>query len=181
MAHKTLSNSLQTLSSEGRVHCQGWIRGTTAMSEQNPIRVFVTHTFTEHPDYLRVFEYLESLSNFFYTNCSDHTTLPSSGGKQAVKDELLRQIAGSEIVVVVSTMYNENRDWLSYQMDAADANELPIIALEPFGGAGSVPMEVKARAAEVVPWNDRMIIDAIKREARHEETTRWDVIEFDMS
>jgi hypothetical protein len=44
-----------------------------------------------------------------------------------------------------------------------------------------VPEEVKARAAELVPWNDRMIIDAIKRQARHEETTRWDVIEFDMS
>jgi hypothetical protein len=155
--------------------------GFIVMSEQNPIRVFVTHTFTEHPDYLRVFEYLESLSNFFYTNCSDHTTLPSSGGKQAVKDELLRQISGSEVVIVVSTMFGENRDWVAYQMDAADAKELPIVALEPFGGTGSVPEEVKARAAELVPWNDRMIIDAIKRQARHEETTRWDVIEFDMS
>lgn len=151
------------------------------MSEQNPIRVFVTHTFTEHPDYLRVFEYLESMEKFFYANCSDHKAMPERGGKSAVRDELLKQISASEVVLVVSTMYGENRDWIAFQMDAADANELPIIALEPFGGTGAVPEEVKGRAAEVVPWNDRMIIDAIKRQARHEETTRWDVIEFDMS
>lgn len=151
------------------------------MSEQNPIRVFVTHTFTEHPDYLRVFEYLESLPNFFYKNCSDPAAVPASGGKQAARDEILRQISESEAVVVVSTMFGENRDWITYQMDAADARELPIVALEPFGGTGSVAEEIKARAAEVVPWNERMIVDAIKRQARHEETTRWDVIEFDMS
>ena len=44
------------------------------MSEKNPIRIYVTHAFASHPDYHRVFEYLEALPNFFYRNCSvpDH-------------------------------------------------------------------------------------------------------------
>ena len=151
------------------------------MSEQNPIRVFVTHTFSEHPDYFRVFEYLESSPNFFYSNCSDPEAIPATGGKEAAKAVLREQIAASEAVILVSSMYTENHDWIAYQMDVADANELPIVALEPFGGTGNVPEEVKGRAAEVVPWNERMIVDAVKRQARHEETTRWDVIEFDMS
>jgi hypothetical protein len=29
-----------------------------------------------------------------------------------------------------------------------------------------------------VGWNERHIVDAIRRQARHEETTRWDVIDF---
>ncbi len=38
------------------------------MSQQNPIRLFVSHSFKPDDDYLRVFEYLESAVNFFYKN-----------------------------------------------------------------------------------------------------------------
>lgn len=151
------------------------------MSEDNPIRVFVTHLFSSHPDYHRVFEYLESASNFFYRNCSNPDDMPGSGGQEAIKETLLEQIRAAEVVVVISAMFSENRSLIAYQMDAAQAAELPLVVLEPFGGTGKVPAEVEARAAEVVGWNDRMIVDAIRREARHEDTQRWETIEFDMS
>lgn len=150
------------------------------MSEQNPIRLFVTHTFADNPDYHRVFEYLESTPNFFYTNCSALDRMPGGGGKEAVKEELRKQIAAAECVIVLSSLYEQALDWVTYEMDVAQANELPIVALEPFGGAEDVPEAVAARAAEVVAWNERFIIDALRRQARHEETHRWDVIEFEM-
>jgi hypothetical protein len=37
---------------------------------------------------------------------------------------------------------------------------------------------VQALADDIVPWDQRQLADAIKRQARHEETTRFDVIEF---
>lgn len=150
------------------------------MSEKNPIRVFVTHAFARHDDYSRVFEYMEAASNFFYVNCSDPDRAPLTGGKEALRDELRNQIKNAEAVVVLSSLYAENRDWVTYQMDAAQALDLPLIAVEPFGGTGKVPDDVKKRAAEVVGWNERSIVDAIRRQARHEDTTRWDVIEFVM-
>lgn len=150
------------------------------MSEQNPIRVFVTHTFAENPDYHRVFEYLESTPNFFYSNSSAPDRLPAAGGKEAVREELRRQISAAETVVVLSSLYEDNLDWINYQMDVAEANELPLIVLEPFGSGAVVPEALARRAAEVVPWNERSIIDALRRQARHEETTRWDVIDFEM-
>lgn len=150
------------------------------MSEQNPIRVFVTHTFAEDPDYHRVFEYLESTPNFFYSNCSAPDRLPAAGGKEAVREELRKQISAAETVVVLSSLYEDNLDWVNYEMDVAEANDLPLIVLEPFGTAAVVPEALAARAAEVVPWNERSIIDALRRQARHEETTRWDVIDFEM-
>lgn len=150
------------------------------MSEKNPIRVFVTHVFTEHPDYLRVFEYLESTPNFFYLNCSDIGKIPSVGGKEAVKTELRTQMTNAEIVIVISSMFSENRDLMAYQLDAAQALGLPIVSLEPFGG-GNVPEDVSGRSAETIDWNERTMVDAIRRQARHEETSRWEVIEFDMS
>lgn len=150
------------------------------MSEQNPIRVFVTHTFADNPDYHRVFEYLESTPNFFYSNCSAPDRLPTTGGKEAVKEELRKQISAAEAIVVLSSLYEDNLDWMNYQMDVADANDLPLIALEPFGTAAPVPEAVAKRAAEVIAWNERSIVDALRRQARHEETTRWDVIDFEM-
>ncbi len=151
------------------------------MSEDNPIRIFVTHLFSDHPDYHRVFEYLESASNFFYANCSDPEDMPESGGQEAIREKLLEQVRSAEIVLVVSSMFRENHSLITFQMDAAQAAGVPLIALEPFGGMGKVPAEVEARCAELVGWNDRLMVDVIRREARHEDTQRWDVIEFDLS
>lgn len=150
------------------------------MSEKDPIRVFVTHTFSEHPDYRRVFEYLESSPNFFYVNCSNIESIPESGGKEAVKDELRTQIKMAEVVVVPSVMYTEHRDWIEYQMDAAQAMELPLVALEPFGGVQDMPKEVAERASEKIGWNERFIVDALRRQARQEDTHRWETIEFEV-
>lgn len=151
------------------------------MSESNPIRVFVTHAFSDHPDYYRVFEYLESVDNFFYVNCSDPDDIPVDGGQDAIKAALSKQIQAAEVVVVLSSMHGENRNVIAYEMGVAESAEIPMIALEPFGGTGTVPAEVEARCAEVIGWNDRTIVDVIRREARHEETHRWDVVEFDLS
>lgn len=151
------------------------------MTEQDPIRVFVCHAFAEHPDYHRVFEYLESASSFFYVNCSNVEDMPAAGGSEAIRAKLHEQILQSEIVIVVSTMFTENRELYSFQLQTAKKSGLPILALEPFGGTGAVPAEVEGGAAAVVGWNERSIVDAIMLEARHEDTKRWEVIEFDMS
>jgi hypothetical protein len=150
------------------------------MSEKNPIRLFVTHAFAEDPEYRRVFEYLESLPTFFYVNCSNIDSIPPGGGKEALKEELRAQIKMAEVVVVPSAMYASQRAWVAYQMDVAQAMELPIVALEPFGGMQDMPQEVADRADEKVGWNERLIVDALLRQARHEETTRWETIEFEM-
>ena len=148
------------------------------VSEDNPIRVFVTHNFKENSDYLRVFEFLESTERFFYLNTSKPENIPESGGLEAIKDELIAQIKESEAVIVLASLYMEQADLVSYQMDVAEANEKPMIAIRPFGGILESPEELVARANEHIEWNNREIVDALKRQARLEDTTRWDVIDF---
>jgi hypothetical protein len=148
------------------------------MSEKNPIRIYVTHAFASHPDYHRVFEYLEAVPNFFYRNCSVPDNPPVAGGKEALKEEYRNQLKMAEVVVVLSSLYVENEYWTTYQMDAAQANNLPLIAMEPFGVTLKVPAELEKRAAEVIGWNERHIVDAVRRQARHEDTQRWETIEF---
>jgi len=148
------------------------------MSEDNPIRVFVTHNFRETADYLRVFEFLESADRFFYLNTSKPDNVPESAGLEAIKDELILQIKECEAVIVLASLYSEQEDLVSYQMDVAEANEKPIIAIRPFGGMLETPQELLDRVKEHIEWNDRDMVDAIKRQARLEDTARWDVVDF---
>jgi len=63
---------------------------------------------------------------------------------------------------------------LAPQLDAG----LPIVVLEPFGSHDTIAPAILELGDEVVPWDKRQLVDAIKRQARHEETTRFDTIEF---
>jgi len=148
------------------------------VSEKNPIRVFVTHTFEESDDYLRVFEFLESVDKFYYLNVAKPENTPSEGGVEAIKDELIQQIKSSEAFVVVSDVYGKDPDLVSFMMDVAEANGIGKIVIKPFGGLAETAPEVVDRVQEHIEWNDRELVDAIKRQGRGEETARWEVIDF---
>ena len=148
------------------------------MSEDNPIRVFVTHNFQEADDYFRIFEFLESMERFFYLNVSKPENMPETGGLDAIKEELINQIKECEAVIVPATFYMEQNDLARFQMDVAEANEKPLIAIRPFGGLVESPQELVDRVNEHIEWNDREIVDALKRQARLEDTSRWETIEF---
>lgn len=148
------------------------------MSESNPIRVFATHTFDESDDYLRVFEFLESLDRFYYINVSKPENIPLSGGLQAIKDELIAQIKQCEAVFVLPGLYEQKTDLVRFMMDVADANDKNMIAIRPFGGVAETPDEVLERTKELIDWNDREMADALRRQARGEDTSRWEVLDF---
>ena len=148
-----------------------------SITQQNPIRLFVCHVWVEDEDYHRIFEYVESSPNFFYRNTSTPEARPS-GDKEALRESLRKQIVEAEVMILPAALYRRNMDWVEFQMHCAKAYDKPIIVLEPFGSTDTIAPAVQELADDVVPWDQRQLIDAIKREARHEETTRFDVIEF---
>lgn len=148
------------------------------MSESDPIRVFVTHGFEESNDYLRVFEFLESVDRFYYLNVSKPENIPAQGGPEAIKDELIEQILQAEVVVVVPDVFAAQSDLVRYMMDVADANNKTMIAIKPFGGIFETAEEVTKRVSELLDWNAREIVDTITLIARGTETKRWEVVDF---
>ena len=149
----------------------------SSVSQKNTVRIFVCHVWVDNDDHQRVFEYLESVDNFFYRNTSVLDNRPA-GGKEAQRDELRRQIVEAEVVLVPASLYRRHLDWVEFQLHCAKAFDKPVIVLEPFGSHDTIAPAVLELGDEVVPWDQRQIVDAIKRQARHEETTRFDVIEF---
>ena len=81
-------------------------------------------------------------------------------------------------MIALSSTYAEKESLARFELDAADANHKPIIAIRPFGHMGETPEELVARAREHIEWNDREMVDALKRQARGEETSRWETIDF---
>lgn len=149
----------------------------SSVSQKNPIRLFVCHVWKEDDDYHRIFEYLESVDNFFYRNTSTPENRPQ-GDKEAMRNDLRKQIGDAEAVVLPSQLYRKHTDWVEFQLHCAKAFDKPVIVLEPFGTHETIAPAVLELGDEVVPWDKRQLVDAIKRQARHEETTRFDTIEF---
>ena len=149
----------------------------STVTQKNPIRLFVAHNWAEDDDYHRIFEYMESSPNFFYRNTSKPDQRPG-GDREAQREPLRQQIGEAEVVIVPAALYRRNVDAVEFQMHCAKAYDKPIVVLEPFGGTDTIAPAVHELADELVPWDQRQLIDAIKRQARHEETTRFDTIEF---
>ncbi|MBV6417761.1 MAG: hypothetical protein CMLOHMNK_02525 [Steroidobacteraceae bacterium] len=147
------------------------------MSQADPIRVFVSHVWATDDDYLRVFEYLESARNFFYRNTSTPDHVPA-GDKEALREDLRRQIREAEVVILLPALYAKHQDLVTFQARFAQASSKPVVLLKYFGKDVQLPKELASLANAVVDWDERGLVDAIRKEARHENTARWDVIEF---
>jgi len=150
------------------------------MTEKNPFKVFVAHEFGENAEYSRVFEYLESRDNFYYLNYSNPDAVPADSSAEILQEAIREQMRSAEVVIIPAGMLSGKPGLIDFQLTAAQAFKLPIVLIQPFGGTMSIPKEALDVAAEIVEWNERAIIDAIKRAARGEDTSTWDVIEFDM-
>jgi len=148
------------------------------VSEKKPIRVFVTHAFNESDDYLRVFEFLESVDRFFYLNVSKPENLPAEGGAEAIRDELIKQIKEAEAFVVIADVLEAQGDLVRYMMDVAEANDIGMMSIHPFGVDAETPQDVVGRVTDDLEWNARSIVDTITLLARGQETVRWEVVDF---
>jgi hypothetical protein len=147
------------------------------MSQQNPIRVFVTHAWQDADDYQRLFEFLESARNFYYKNTSTPEN-PPAGDTEVQREDLRRQIAAAEILIALPGLYAEHPDLTIFQMNYAKSQKKPVLLLKSFGSSQPLNKLLTERAEEVVDWDERGLVDAIRRLARHEGTSRYETVEF---
>jgi hypothetical protein len=150
------------------------------VSENNPFRIFPAHAWERDDDYLRLFEYLESTTNFFYRNVCDPDSSPAGESIAERRTRMLAAMKEAEVVLVAAGTYDTHRDWVDFAIAAAHAHDLPVIVLEHFGPQ-DLPQALREQADKIVGWNSRTIEDAIRMAARHDDTKRFDTIEFDLS
>ena len=147
------------------------------MSETNPYRIFVTHLWAEDEDYLRVFEFLEDVPNFFYRNVANPDAPPAANAEGA--RELLRaQIGQTEVVIALAAQYTRDAAALQFQLVLAAATKKRIILMRPFGSNQVLPKALTQHAQEILDWDKRALVAAIRRLTRGEGGPQWDTVEF---
>ena len=65
-----------------------------------------------------------------------------------------------------------------FQLHYAKASDKPVVFLPLFGRDQPKVKTLDGLLDETAAWDERGLVDAVKRQARHEDTTRWDTIEF---
>ena len=74
--------------------------------------------------------------------------------------------------------YEQRPEITQFIMDVAEVNQKGMVAIRPFGGVAETPVEMVERCQEHIEWNNREIADALLRQARGEDTARWEVLDF---
>jgi hypothetical protein len=95
-----------------------------------------------------------------------------------LREDLRKQIAGAEVVIALASLYAEQQDLLVFELNYTKASDKPVVLLPLFGREQPKLKALDGLVDEIVAWDERALVDAVKRQARHEETTRWDTIEF---
>ena len=146
------------------------------MPDEEAIHLYATHLWENDDEYLRLFDYLGDVENFYYVNHSKPEDKPE-GDALAAREALLEQITDAEIVIVLCTQYFQDPEMIELQMVTAKRHGKPILTIESFG-PDPVPEKIKQMSDHVVEWYARKIVDGIKMLARGEEVHRYDTIDW---
>lgn len=135
--------------------------------------LFISHGWKYTDDYYRMMEYLEKISESEPQFRYDLHSEPESekGRKNRKTEELMaemqEQIRDTECVLILSDMYKESHYWLDYAMDLAQDWQIPILGIRKWNGQKS-PYQIEERADEMVEWEKKSILTAIRNQCRLE-------------
>lgn len=142
-----------------------------------PIQLYICHVFRADEEYLRVLEYLDDARRFAYHVVSDPVA-PRTGGREADRDRWRAQIQAAEVVIAPSALADVDAEAMEFQVRFARSAGKPVLVMRRFGSVLAPPLTLSRQAAAVVDWNERTLVDAIRRQARGESGARWDTIDF---
>ncbi len=147
------------------------------MTIQEPIRLFVAHAFSEHEDFHKVIEYVESKESFQYVNTASFAR-PEGATSASLQEELRKQIGLSEVVIVPVNIYKAHADVIDYVIRVAENFGTKVMGVRSFGVDAELPKSLRDHCAEVVEWDARKLIANIKKLARNEAIPEYEVVEF---
>lgn len=127
--------------------------------------IFISHSWTYH-DTLEDLRTLISNRPYFnaaYSEVSRDEPINSHNASY-IKSVLKAKILASNLVIGIAGVYASHSEWITWELDTAVANGIPIVGVVP-RGAERVSSIVSSRAVEVVRWNTESIIAAIRKHA----------------
>ena len=132
------------------------------MPKLHRYRIFISHAWSYNADYYQLVDRLDETRNFLYANYSvpEHDPVDANNNTK-LKEELREQIRPVEVVIILGGMYVAYSDWIQFEIDFAKELNKSILGVRPWGAA-KMPKAVQDAADEIVGWNTRTIVSAIR-------------------
>ena len=129
-------------------------------------KVFISHSWSYIDDLKNLRNLLESRE---YFNVEFQEATPdepiSSTNAAYIKAKLKGMITSSNIVLGVAGIYASHSEWMTWEIETAKANKIPIVGVIP-RGQERISKVVSDAAVEVVGWNTESIVEAIRKHAK---------------
>ncbi len=128
--------------------------------------VFISHSWDNSDDLVRLRALLNQRGyfNVAFKEVSRFEPINSMNASY-IKQRLKQNIVQSDIVIGIAGIYASHSDWMAWELETAQANDVPIIGVIPFGNTRSSTV-VTARSVEDVRWNTESIVAAIRQHAK---------------
>lgn len=129
-------------------------------------RIFISHAWKYGEDYDRLVSMLDHSPWFSFYNYSAPQEKPlalSSSNAADYKNDLCVFDFGCDGLLDfgIGGMYELYHKWMKYEVDEAMRMGKPIIAIMPWGQS-YMPVELQAKATQIVGWNSTSIVKAIR-------------------
>lgn len=129
--------------------------------------LFISHSWTYSDEYINLINLLDKDSSFSYKNYSvpKNDPIHTNGTDSQLYEAIKEQISHASVVLILAGVYSSYSKWINKEISIAKKEFVypkGIIAIEPFASERTSKV-VKDAADEIVKWNSKSIIDAIRR------------------
>lgn len=127
-------------------------------------KIFISNCWDYKDQYYTVEKWIDD-SDIDWQNMSIPAHDPKDVSSNAELEEKIdNNIKNSSLFIILSGMYvsQPNREWIDKELDIAIKYNKTIIGVKPWGNE-KIPSKVKENATEIVNWNSKSLIEAIKK------------------
>lgn len=125
--------------------------------------LFISHAWTYGAEYSRLVSLLDAAPNFAWRNFSVPEHDPLHGGSASqLRAGLEAQMRRVHAVLALSGVYATHSTWMREEFGLATTFDKPVIGLLPWGSQRA-STAVQDVAVELVGWNTKSIVSAVRR------------------
>lgn len=128
-------------------------------NRRSKYKLFISHSWSYSDEYKRMESLLEDASYFDFENYS----VPQKDAIEGSVDYKLKhhQIKPASVVIVLAGIYSSHSEMIKKEVRMAEDLDKPILGVEPYGSERTSKY-VRNKADEVVGWNTKSVVDAIR-------------------
>ena len=133
------------------------------MSNLNTKSLFISHAWSQNQQpWKKVVGWFESDPGFSWTNCScPDTSVLRDKSSKSLTDEIIRQIASAQTVIILSEMYAANSEWVDFEISVAKRMKKFIIGVAPLE-RGKMPKKLQEAADLTVGGHSSSLLNMVK-------------------